>query len=204
LPGACQEWLPLQTAVHLRGDWDLVICSPDVPLFCVGDVVRGRWPVRKPQRGGLVLSYVLGNYWHTNYRAAQGGVLEWRYRLVPAACIDDADAYRRGWEARRPLYAHRISLQDFRPPAPAAAAYAVVEPEHVVLTTLKASGDSLVARFQEIAGRPARARLELPGRRVRAAWRTDLLERDLEPLDRVEVEVEPWGLATVRFRLESS
>jgi hypothetical protein len=204
LPGACQEWLPLQSAMLVRGDGcDLLLCSPDVPLFCVGDVVRGRWPITKAQRGGHVLSYVLNNYWHTNYKASQGGELAFRYRLASAGRIDLADAYRLGAEARRPPYAHRLSFQDFRETAPLEAAYASVEPDHVVLTTLKAAADGrgLVARFQEIAGRAGRARLSIPGRSVRAAWATDLVERDLRPLDGLEVAIEPWGLATIRFEL---
>lgn len=214
LPGACQEWLPLQTAVAVRGDGcDLLVCSPDVPLFCVGDVVRGRWPVRRDQRGGHVLSYVLNNYWHTNYPASQGGELRFRYVLSSAPRLDPVDAYRRGWEARRPLYGQRISFQDFRNPeapydAAVGGALATVEPEHVALVALKGaeSGDGLVARFQEVGGREGRARLAIPGRRVAAAWATDLLERDVEPLEpvdgAVEVELRPWGLATVRVVLE--
>jgi hypothetical protein len=206
LPGACQEWLPLQTGILVRGEGcDLHLASPDVPLFCVGDVVRGRWPVRKDQRGGGILSYVANNYWHTNYRASQGGDLVLRYRLTSAAAIDEAAAHRAGWEARRGLYGQRLSLQDFRGPAPLGQALARVEPEHVVLTTLKAAeAGGFVARFQEIAGRPARARLTLP-RAAARAWRTDLLERDLEQLPvedgAVAVAVEPWSLATVRFIL---
>lgn len=207
LPGACQEWLPLQTSVLVRGDGlDLQICSPDVPLFCVGGPVRGRWPKRQDQTGGRILSYVLNNYWHTNYPAAQGGELTFRYRLAAAPQIDAADAYRRGWEARRPPYGQRLGFQDFRAPRatyadPSGGSLAAVAPDHVVLVALKGADDGrgFVARFQEIAGRPARASLRLPGRRIEAAWRTDLVERDLEPLDGAEVDVEPWGLATVRF-----
>ncbi|MGZ4388453.1 MAG: glycoside hydrolase family 38 N-terminal domain-containing protein [Gaiellaceae bacterium] len=204
LPGACQEWLPLQTGILLRGEGcDLHLCSPDVPLFCVGDVVRGRWPVRKDQRGGRILSYVANNYWHTNYRASQGGELTFRYRLTSSAAIDPAAAYRAGWEARRGLYGQRISIQDFRAPAAPQQPLASVEPEHVVLTTLKGTANGFVARFQEIAGAPARARLAIPGRAVTEAWRTDLLERDLEPLPvedgAVAVDVPAWRLATVRF-----
>lgn len=213
LPGACQEWLPLQTSVLARGDGcDLLLCSPDVPLVCVGDVVRGRWPVRAPQLGGRLYSYVLNNYWHTNYPAVQSGELVFRYRLASGARIDPADAFRRGWEARRGLYAQRISFQDFRTPAAPyerrdAGVLATVAPHNVVLVALKAadSGGGFVARFQEIAGEPARARLGLPGRRVAAAWATDLVERDVQALepagDGVEVDVPPWGLATVRFTL---
>ena len=213
LPGACQEWLPLQTSALARGDGcDLLLSSPDVPLVCVGDVVRGRWPVRLPQRGGRLYSYVLNNYWHTNYPAVQSGELVFRYRIASGARIEPAEAFRRGWEARRGLYAQRISFQDFRGPAApydgrTGGALATVEPDSVVLVALKAAdlGEGFVARFQEIAGAPARARLRLPGRRIAAAWATDLAERDLAPLavagDAVEVDVPPWGLATVRFAL---
>ena len=215
LPGACKEWLPLQTSVLVRGDGcDVLLCSPDVPLFCVGDVVRGRWPVEQEQRGGRILSYVLNNYWHTNYRASQGGELRFRYRLASAPEIGFAEAHRRGWEARRPLYGQRISYQDFREPrAPylgLEGTLASVESETVVLSTLKAAADGrgFVARFQETAGRAGEATLRIPGRRIEQAWSTDLLERDRGPLTvddgALAVDVPAWGLATVRFHTDES
>ena len=216
LPGACVEWLPLQSGILLDGDGASVfIASPDVPLFCVGDVVRGRWLRDADLTGGRIFSYALNNYWRTNYKASQGGTLQFRYALTSDAAIAPDEAFRFGAAARRPLIAHRISLQEFRSPGEPYAntlggMLARVEPETVHLSTLKRSrwARGYVARFQEIGGDSRVARLVIPGRPIVAAWETDLLERERHSLDveadgSLRVEVPAWGLTTVRFEVAS-
>ncbi|MDF2628779.1 MAG: hypothetical protein K0R39_2610 [Symbiobacteriaceae bacterium] len=210
LPGGCKEWLPLQTGIHVSDPTaDVLICSPDVPLFCVGDIVRGRWPVEADLTGGRIFSYVMTNYWHTNYKASQGGLTEWRYRLTSARQISKDQAHRLGWTARRPLYGHRISFQDFRAvaapyEAPVGGRLAEVGPTNVVISTIKgAAPDGFVVRLQEISGAATVGVVRFPGRPVRSATLVDLLEQDVSPLPveadgSVKVPVPAWGLASVR------
>jgi len=216
LPGGCKEWLPLQSAVRVeRPGATVIVASPDIPLFCVGDVVRGRWPKERDLSGGRIFSYVLNNYWHTNYKASQGGPISFRYRLTSGAGFAPDAAFRFGWAARRPPYAQRISYQDFREVSPLYAdpvggALAHVSPAQAHLSTLKAAryGDGWVARLQEIGGAARTATLAFPGRRIARAWACDLLERDGEPLrpegdGSLRVALPAWGLATVRLELDN-
>lgn len=212
LPGACLEWLPLQTGILAEGEVSVLIASPDVPLFCVGDIVRGRWPAEANLTGGHIFSYVLNNYWHTNYRASQGGDLHFRYRLTSARALSDDQAARFGWSARRPLYAHRLSFQDFRQEhapydEPGGGTLARIEPETVALSTLKrARWDAgLILRLRNLTVQPQTASISVPG--VTAAWECSLLERDVAPLvveadGSVRVQLAPAGLATVRLVTE--
>lgn len=56
LPGGCKEWLPLQSGVLVRdAEASVLLLSPDIPLFCVGDIVRGRWPKEADLMGGRIL-----------------------------------------------------------------------------------------------------------------------------------------------------
>ena len=212
LPGACKEWLPLQTGVRIEGAGaHAFLASPDIPLFCVGDIVRGRWPRELSLSGGRIYSYVLNNYWNTNYRASQGGEIRFRYAFTSAPVIAPDAAYRLGWESRRPLYAQRMSYQAFRdvsPPYAGASGGTLAEAgsEHVVLSTLKGArrADGLIARLQEVSGRDGHATVSFPGRRIERAWETNLLEHDLRELPvttggDVRVRVPAFGLATVRL-----
>jgi alpha-mannosidase len=116
-----------------------------------------------------------------------------------------------GWGARRPLYAHRISFQDFRVPrspysCTEGGTLAQVTPDNVVLTTIKGArwAEGFVLRLQEIAGYTERASISFPGVRIERAWRCDLVERDqgeleIEPDGTLQVDVPAWGLATVRI-----
>jgi alpha-mannosidase len=191
LPGGCKEWLPLQTGILVQGmGADVFIASPDIPLFCIGDVVQGRWPKELDLTGGRLFSYVLNNYWHTNYKASQGGGISFRYSITSGKEIKKDQAFRFGWQARRPLYGHRISFQDFRevkPPykAPGNGKLAQVSSNKVVLTTMKKSKlkiSSWLVRFEEIAGMDQTTKLSIPGKRIVEATETDLLEKEIQSL----------------------
>ncbi|PYE54598.1 glycosyl hydrolase-related protein [Deinococcus yavapaiensis] len=209
LPGACLEWLPLQSAVLLdTPNAALCLASPDVPLFTVGDAVRGAWPKEKDLSGGRVFGYVLSNYWHTNYRAGQEGRLRFRYSLVSDASLSTVRAGRFGREARLGLYAHRVSFQDFRAPfAPygdsAGGRLAFVSGD-VDLSLMRASRDGrgVIVRVTEPSGTDREAVVRFPGRFIARATLTDLLERDLRDLpftpDELRFPVSAWGAATVR------
>jgi alpha-mannosidase len=215
LPGACKEWLPLQTGFLTNGtDADVFIASPDIPLFSVGNVVQGRWPKELDLTGSRLFSYVLNNYWHTNYKASQGGNITFRYSITSGARIEKDQAYRFGWEARRPLHGHRISFQDFREPKqPYESAdqgtLAEIGSDKVVLSTMKAAKwqDGWIVRLQEIAGKTETTTLSIPGKKIIEAWETDLLEKDIKahPVNEdgtLNIEVSPWGLQTVRIVVE--
>ncbi|WP_309118822.1 glycosyl hydrolase-related protein [Paenibacillus sp.] len=212
LPGGCKEWLPLQTGILVeRPEAAVFIASPDVPLFTVGDMVQGRWPKEKSLRSGTVFSYVLNNYWHTNYKASQGGELRFAYTFVSGGAIRPEEAYRVGWSARRPLYGQRMSFQDFRETkepylAAGGGALAAFDADGLAVTTIKRArdGDGYIVRVQNISGAEETGTLSFPNKRIARARRTDLLERNIEALSPGEdgslrIGAAAYGLTTVRI-----
>ncbi|HEX6922488.1 MAG TPA: glycosyl hydrolase-related protein, partial [Bacillales bacterium] len=210
LPGGCKEWLPLQTGILVKGKKaEVMIASPDIPLFTVGDIVRGRWPKELDLTGGRIFSYVLNNYWHTNYKASQGGEISFRYSITSGNEIAKDDAFRFGSVVSRPLYGQRISFQDFRETkAPYeksdGGTLAEVDTEKVILSTMKKAkwDDGWILRFQEIAGGSNSATIRFPGKKIKAAWGTDLLERKQQRMQvnddgSLTVSVSAWNLQTI-------
>jgi alpha-mannosidase len=51
----------------------------------------------------VVYSYLMNNYWHTNYKADQEGRAEFRFSIAPHGPYEAEAAVRRGREAREPL-----------------------------------------------------------------------------------------------------
>jgi alpha-mannosidase len=217
MPGSCKEWLPLQTGVFINGqDMDIFIASPDVPLFCVGDIVRGNWPEKLNLTGGRIFSYVFNNYWRTNYKASQSGDISFHYQMTSADSIPFDQAFRQGMSARQPLIVQRISLQEFRSPnlpydLPGGGTLAQIGPDQIHLSTMKRAryAPGMILRLQETSGQNCTAKIGFPGKPILQAWMTDLLEYDLEPLPvepngNLLVNVPAWGLATVRIVLAES
>ena len=209
LPGCCREWLPLQTSVLVRGDGcDLQLASPDACLFTVGQPVLGLWRSDLDVRGGRIYSYVLNNYWHTNYLGEQGGRFTFRYAITSAREIPPEEAFRFGWTHRRGFVAQRMSYQEFRQDVPEAVSDAAgatllqAESDHIVVNTIRRSRnvpDAWVVRLLETGGRTGTLTLSMPGRTILALQDIDHLERPLgDRRQPAPIVMTPWSLRTVR------
>jgi len=82
VPGTATDWHSIQHyfAIECEGQ-TVVVASPDIPLVQVNGINTGKWQETLPPHNGLVMSWVMNNYWFTNFPAAQGGEFSWRYRL---------------------------------------------------------------------------------------------------------------------------
>lgn len=212
-PGACNEWFTTQHAVVLADDRTAVTwASADAPLFCVGDVVRGRWPREFGPPSGVLLSWVMNNHWWTNYPSRQQGELELRYAFRVSDSADLAAAARVGRELRTPLLAASVGWLDKMDTAPrplgAGGALVELDCDDSMLVTLASArtGDGMIARLQETAGRPARMRLRHPAGAAGRAATCTATEDDLEPLTVdsdgwVAVELGAYAVATIRLAI---
>jgi len=186
LPGAGREWFCHQEWIAVAGESSghgILWSSPDAPLVTLGDIARGRWPKDFGSRPGTIFSYVMANYTPEGYKAEQGGVFRFRYRLQPFDTFNPVEAHRRGAEALTPLELHEITRNDkLGTPSgdwPADQhSFLTVEPGHVSLVTWKAaeSGTGTILRLVETGGTEDRITVRSP------LWK----EMDLEPCTAVE------------------
>ena len=118
IPGAGLEWFSSQNWAAVGGD-GLTVClvNRDSFLWTFGDIVRGTWPKEFGRRAPVLFSYVMNNYWNTNYVAAQGGEFTFRYVLTSAPALDRAALARLGWEETTPLERTLVKSQDQTYPA---------------------------------------------------------------------------------------
>src|SRR6185503_13092747 len=72
MKGGSLEWFNVQQwmAVH-DSNLAVGIVPLDASLASFGDINRGTWPGEFKPKTGTIFSYVMNNYWHTNYRAGQ-------------------------------------------------------------------------------------------------------------------------------------
>ncbi|MEI6971857.1 MAG: hypothetical protein WCL44_10110 [bacterium] len=110
VPGTATDWHGIQHYFAFTGgQQSIVVASPDISLVQVNGINTGKWQETLPAPNGLVMSWVMNNYWFTNFPAAQGG-LTWRYSIqaMPGAFDRDA-AVRFAGEVRLPLVATVIT-----------------------------------------------------------------------------------------------
>ena len=211
-PGAGHEWFSVQHWVSVQQDGISGTVMPlDAPLVTLGDINRGAWPTEFGQRPGTVFSYVMNNYWHTNYRAAQGGNFRFRYVVTSAPLTDIAGLSRKGWEEVTPLEEDEISTQDkalnlSRPLDGKQASFVTIDDPDLLLDTWKPAedGNGTILRLIDLGGISRRARLTTSLLAIDKVFETDAVERNKQPLS-VEssngfwIEVHPHEIVTIRL-----
>jgi len=213
LPGCCREWLPLQTSILVKDtDCTIQLASPDAFLFTVNAPVMGKWTSDLNVSGGDLYSYVLNNYWHTNYLGEQGGLFSFSYAITSAAQLGPEDAFRFGWTHRRSFVAQRMSYQEFRKdvPAvvtdPAGATLFCAESEHITVNTIRRSRndpDAYIVRLLEIGGKEGEITLSMPGHTITAMQDVDHQEHVLgEKSLPAPVHMTPWALRSVKIWID--
>ncbi len=106
LPGSASDWDGVQNFASVRSNGgQIVFTSPEAPLMEFGDINTGKWQETSKVENPYIYSYVLNNYWGTNFRAGQEGGLRWTYDLTSSSDTSVQFAAEFGWGSRVPLVA---------------------------------------------------------------------------------------------------
>ncbi len=112
VPGTATDWYAIQRYFAVSDDGStVVVASPDVPLVQVNGINTGRWRAALDPHNGTVVSWVMNNYWFTNWPAYQWGRFSYRYSI---ACLpgpfEVATAGRFASAIRQPLCGHVVPM----------------------------------------------------------------------------------------------
>ncbi len=107
LEGSCKNYFTVQRWIDVSNDRQGVTWATlDAPLVEVGGITndpRATGWIEELEPSTTILSYVMNNYWETNYKAAQEGPTTFRYVLRPHGGYDRAAAHRFGVAQSQPL-----------------------------------------------------------------------------------------------------
>ena len=210
MPGAGNEWFSVQHWIAAdQAGVTAAIVPVDAPMVTLGDVVRGTWTNGFKQRSGTIFSYVMNNYWFTNYIASQGGDFCFRYALTSGKELEPAFLSRMGWEEMAPMEVDQITPQDKaievpRPLDSVAGSFLQVDQPNVVLVTWKRAedGEGTILRFLETGGKESTVNVETKLLNVTSAWSSDAFERKQAALETTphgfKFTAKPFQILTVR------
>jgi hypothetical protein len=109
LAGTSADWNTIQNFAAVQSDEaQIVFVSRDIPLVHFGDINTGRFYYRLKPETNHIYSWVLNNYWVTNFKASQQGELRWSYSITSSADRSNIFATRFGREERVPLLSRVI------------------------------------------------------------------------------------------------
>ena len=212
MKGASLEWFNIQKWMAVRDSGMAIAIVPlDASLASFGDINRGLWPSEFHPKTSTLFSYAMNNYWHTNYRAGQGGTFTFRYALTSAKDFDPAALSRFGWESMESPTMDSVINQDKvgNPDEPLPAegtSFLGIDNPNVVLITWKLAedGKGTILRLQEIAGRASEADIQFPHTKVQSANICSSVEDDIGPLEvrdnGLHVSFRPDEVVTVRIQ----
>jgi alpha-mannosidase len=211
LAGACKDFFYAQRWVDVSnenvGCTLAIVESPIVEIGSMTSEVKTNNGYRKwrteVDESTTVFSYVMNNYWHTNYKADQEGPATVRYGLMPHGKRDFSDCARYGFEFQRPLLLFpakgpilqsMLSLMSADQPGQPA--------KHVIIPWIDISrdGKALMLRLLNVGG---------VQERVVPQWGRFQPTRVFEssPLEEVgknaeaEIVIGPWEFKTLRCTL---
>ncbi|HXR76704.1 MAG TPA: polysaccharide lyase family protein [Bryobacteraceae bacterium] len=211
-PGAGHEWFSAQHWVSVeQAGVSGTVMPLDASLVTLGDVFRGAWPEQFGKRPAAIFSYVMNNYWDTNYAASQGGHFRFRYVVTSAPSTDAAALSRMGWEEATPLEADEVTTQDKaldqpRPLKGTQDSFLAVQDRDLLLETWKPAedGNGTILRFLDLGGetRPVAVHTKLLN--LEHAWQTNAVERGAKPLSLLgphgfQFTIHPHEIVTVRL-----
>jgi alpha-mannosidase len=211
LPGGSREWYAVNhwAAVN-SGNWTAAIIPEDAPLVNFGDIVRGNWPTEFAPKSAAIFSWLMNNYWGTNFAPGQGGEFTFHYSIVSGRDFDSAELTRAGWESTTPLESDSVSasLQPGTLPSDQASLISVDNPDVAVVTwKIAEDGRGSILRLEELAGKPAKVRIGSQYFQVREAWLCSGLEDDGAHLNTsdgaVKIEIKPFEVITLRLITQS-
>jgi alpha-mannosidase len=203
LPGACKQWLCVGRWADVSNQqYGVTWATPDAPMIEVGAITADKlaqtpdpnlW-LAKLNPSQTLYSYVMNNYWITNYRPFQSGPTMFRYSLLPHKKYDEAAAQRFGIERSQPLVAVPA-----RGPAPSDRPFLELDTPDVIVASMKPSedGQAFIVRLFGAGDRPAKAALRWAQTEPQKTWISNLAEERLAALTG-PVDVPPRGLVTLR------
>jgi alpha-mannosidase len=173
LPGSSSDWNVAQNFVSVRGKTgQVIVVSNEVPLWQFSDFNMNKYE-RYPKQGKTWLySWVMNNYWMTNFRAYQEGAFSWSYQVTSTSDTTNTFATKYAWGERNPFPTRTFPAGANELKTPSVETLKIDGPANAMLVNsrpaFKAKG-TILLHFRELEGQPAEVKLTsaVPGKSIK-------------------------------------
>lgn len=172
LPGSSSDWNAAQNFVAVRGKTSqIVVVSNEVPLWQFSDFNMGKFE-RNPKKGKTWLySWVMNNYWMTNFRAYQEGGFSWSYQITSTTDTTNTFATKFAWGERNPFPTRTFPAGSEKLTTFSMETLRINGSPNILLMNSRPAfkkGGAILLRFRELEGEAGEVKLTsvVPGRPV--------------------------------------
>ena len=194
LQGSCKNYFTVQRWVDVSGnDRGITLFTPDAALMETGRITTDAnqigWLQHVQQPENHLISWVMNNYWGTNYKATQEGKTLFRYYLRAHDAFDRGQTKKQGMEIAQPLIAVRGVPGEKLREIPSAG-------EDLIVTLVRPAGKGLLMRVFNPTERvcPLSLTWKIPGERM--LYLTDPMGKKRETMPE-DTELQPFGIITL-------
>ena len=206
LPGSSSDWNAAQNFVSVRGKkGQIVVVSNEVPLWQFSDFNMNKYE-RYPKPGKTWLySYVMNNYWFTNFRAFQEGGFSWSYQLTSTADTTNTFATKYAWNERNPFPTRTFPAGTNELKMPSMETIKITGSANAMLVNSRPSfknPGSVLLHFRELEGKSAELTLEskIAGRPIKQMIVVNAIGKELgSPVQAVKLNPFEVKFVEVQF-----
>ena len=154
LEGTSSDWNVIQNFASVtNSEAQIVFCSGDIPLVQFGEINTGRFYYKHQPKKTHIYSWVLNNYWTTNFKASQEGEMKWHYYITSSSNRTNSFATRFGLGSRVPILARVVPSGKSKTEAVSKSILDISLP-NLLLVNAKPSekGDGIILQLRETEG----------------------------------------------------
>lgn len=179
--GTSNDWNTVQTFASVKNDKaQIVMGTAEIPMMQFGDINIGRFQKESVPASNKIYSWVMNNYWTTNFNAYQLGEFEWNYFLTSMSGNSNADATQFAWENRVPFLVRVLPAGTKKMEIATSKSYLSIVPENVALVNMSpvVGEDAILVHLREIAGKSAEIKISSDVRQDLKVVGSDVLGRE--------------------------
>ncbi len=187
IPGTSSDWNVIQNFACVKNNENQIIFgSEEIPLVHLGGLNMGKFNYYSNPEKPYIFSWVLNNYWTTNFKASQEGELKWSYYLTSTNNESSSEATRFGWGSRIPFLS-RVLPAGNNENILSKNSLLNIKPENILLINSKPStdGNGIILLLRETSGQSTEISINelLKSNKYNKASLVNALEYELKPLN---------------------
>ena len=203
IPGTTAGWNTVQSFVTARNrDMQVLVSTDEVPLFMMGELMNDPYRKEHAHEKTHFFSWVMNNYWFTNFRAFQEGEFRWNYALTSLPGSSESDAWAFGQSHRTPVYSRvqpGVPAEAVRERAREHSALSIESENLILVGAVPAQDGNILLNVRETAGREANLTL-LDGNGARMPFiPVNVLDEQTGSLTS-SLKIAPYGNVFVRVK----
>jgi len=203
LPGSSTAWNTVQNYIAIRPEegYQVLLGSEEVPLYMIGDMLDGPFKRVNDYKHPHIYSWIMNNYWVTNFLASQRGEFTWTYTITSMKSDSDADALRTSIGDRVPFYGRGVPQGRKDNKAMEWSALHLENNDLVTIVTTPARRKGYaVMEIRETSGKPQTLSI-FDGRNHRKRFNVVNAVEEKKTLRRKEVTVKPYSNTFILVRM---